>query len=563
MVTEHVPRSAGGIQLWAEHPLLVRENLPGILEQIQPESTNGLRPILQWSSSSNMRDQWSALSKLIESKMPEDAPLSTAEKELLIQEKINSSIENFAAPCAEFDNQSVQTYVVRLINEVAGHDFAVRGALGRQLFQTMSWALFLQDVADNPRYNPHDYRHAMVVARWMADLARAEPQLLDAFTERYACSRTQALALIQLSGLLHDCGYPFMADSVEPSGEPSKNPAHPVLTKATHAAVGGLMFHVLVQPALSRLLADSGVTSSQGLCREMMRAIHLHSSDTPSRHDTDAMQVSTVGGGIYQVSDESALVDLSQKLSAMGDPISRVKLHEPDGAHLAHLSALLPDDVIVTPSANPIPPARVLDAQWVGDRALATPCVKVDRQKIPMAYWMMLADNLDLTHKRLGAIQGSSVYGRSLLKFHSASDLQNSLQEIKAHIQENYANRDEYADSAAWPNSPASVLLHVCATSKKDIDFLVGLLSVAEVSLESRTDGQTVVVQLKPLPDWLKTQEATEAELTAQMRFQVDRLESALSYLVDAPSVEVRWPERMFEENSGQRPESGRQQAVA
>lgn len=540
--------SAGGIQLWSKHPLLDQSQLSNILAQIEPVDGEGLQPILNWQADDGMRDQWHTLSKLVESKIPADVPLTPDEKTNLVRDKIYESVNAFSIPRPELNQKSLQSYVTDLIGDLTNDDFGAKGVAGRQLFKVMSWSLFLQDVADNPRYNPHDYRHALVVAKWMADLAQAEPELLKSFADKYHCTNSQALALIQLSGLLHDCGYPFMADSVEPSGELSKDPATPSLTKATHAVVGGLMFHVLVQPVLSRLLSDQGVQDVQQLCREMMRAIHLHSSDSPTHECGHPIQVSTEGGGIYQVGDEVGLSELSQQLSEMGDPIVRAKVHDCSSSCLSSVKSVLPKDVPVCRVATPLPAARELDAKWLGDRAIATPCVKVDRQKVPMAYWMMFADNLDLTHKRLGKVQGSGVYGRAMLKFHSASELQGHLNNLKTQIQDYYDNQQDYADAAQWPDSPASVLFNVCASSKKDIDYLVGLLSVAQVSLKQGREGQTVLVQLQSLPSWVKEQGLSKEEVIHQMGFQVERLKSALTFLIDAPSVEVVWPNCLFKD---------------
>jgi hypothetical protein len=557
---------SGGIQLWATHPLLSGPQLPTILKQIDPEHTDSLQPILAWGDQPEMRSSWGALIRLVASKIPSDAPMSASEKGMLVQAKIKQSVSAFSMAREEFDEHgswhgttnstshsitnSVQAYVKELIQAVSGNAFALREESGQKLFQTISWFLFLQDVADNPRYTPHDYRHALVVARWMADIAQKEPAVLNSLIERYQCSKAQALALLQLAGLMHDCGYPFMADRVECSGEALQQQTHPALTKATHAPVGGMMFHVMVKPVLSQLLADSGVNAGAAVCHEMVRAIHLHSSDDPSSTNEDVTQISTQGGGIYQVRDEAQLLAVSAQLNMLGDPVTRVKLYQPTDNQVAHLRKILPADVRITHTAKPLPPGRAIDWQCIGDRGLMTPCVKVDRQHIPMAYMVMLADNLDMTCARLGNVQGSSVYGRALLQFHSVEALQSDLNALGKAVRDFYDHRTEYSDQDKWPALPEAVIVDVCASSKQDIDFLAGLLSVAKVVLETGEPADKIIVQLQPLPAWFKEQDISMEAVEKQMRFHVDRLEHALSFLVDAPNVEVRWPHRLFAEPS-------------
>jgi hypothetical protein len=559
-------KMSGGIQWWVDHPLLSQDQLPAILQEIEPSADNCLRRVLAWPEDPRMQANWQALSDLVASKMPDDIPIDDAGKQELILRKIRDSITIFAKPHPDLGQQSLQAYVKDIVNDLGGSRFSMGSAIGQSLCRTIAWSLFLQDVADNPRYTPHDYRHALVTARWMATLAQAEPTLLNRFSQRYQCTNAQALALMQLVGLMHDCGYPFMAAGVEPSGEVGRQcgchetdqPRAPQLTKATHAVVGGLMFHVLVQPALTQLFKSGGVDQGEAICREMGRAIHLHSSDSPTQSGVDKLQVSTVGGAIFQVSDISQLKDLAARLAVMGDPVVRVKLHAPTPEQLAELQNNLPEGAEITIVSEPMTPGRSLDLEQVGDKALATPCVKVDRREIPLAYLLMLADNLDITQARLGSVQGSSVYGRSLLQFHDAPDLKAGLQTLRTVIQALYANRPLCEDATNWPDDPEQVLLNVCASSPKDIYYLAGLLAVADVSIEplgqaapsvlgsEQSDSLKIVVELKPLPAWMRAQQLPVEAVKKQMVFHVDRLQTALNFLVDAPTVEVRWPDRLF-----------------
>lgn len=545
MIKEDV-RSAGGIALWSESPLLSQSMLPRLLSKIEPTTGNGLQPILQWAHDESMGAPLAALRQLIASKIPTDAPLDEGEKTVLVSKQIQESVRQFGLLRSELADKSLHDYVAQLINDLSKSDGFVQSNAGRDLFKVMSWALFLQDVADNPRYNPHDFRHSLVVAKWMAALIQAEPEMLASYANRYQCTHTQALALFQLAGLFHDCGYPFMASSVEPSSELSQGGSQPSLTKATHAAVGGLMFNALVRPLLSDLLSKQGVTDTQALCSEITRAIHLHSSDSPTPGCGGPIEVSTVGGGVYQVRDEHGLSALSQQLAKMSDPIARAKIQNPCASRLARIKAILPENTLIGAADNPLSAARELDAKWVGDKALATPCIPVGRF-LPMDYCMRVADNLDIEHKRLNQVQASGVYGRSMLKFHEASDLQESLNNIRAQIQDFYDNKHDYADSDQWPESPANVLVNVCATSKKDINYLVGLLAVATVTLKPGSNGRVVVVQLQPLPRWLKAQNLSDDAVRRQAYFQIERLKSALNFIIDAPKVEVRWPDRLFQ----------------
>ena len=525
----------GGISSWVDHPIFRTEtNASAASSTVTPTTSHSLSRISE-PASNTMRHP-NGLRHLIASKCPPEV-LSAQELEKFVDDRLELSTNYLAAPQAALNGDSPKDYIIKMVHTLADDQSQALAPSINHLYTAIAWSLFLQDVADDPRYSPHGYDHSITTARWMDRLSACYEDELDQFAEQFSLSLPKARTIIQLVGLLHDCGYPFMEGDEIAGSELPKNlsmPNNARLTKATHAVVGGLIFNKLVKPALMEILQKTNVTEPEALCRAIVKAIHLHSSDNPDEGRNDPIHVSTKSGGIYRLANADALQRLQRLLGSLDDEPKSVVLYGYTETQRAKLiKACNLNHQSVTCTRDVAPPTRSLDAEIAGDKAFATPCVKIVRDNLWLAFLLGAADNYDITAQRLGLVQGSPEYSQIMLSLYSSAHRQGFVDQIRTLIDDIYTQEPS-------PHRPSKemMLASVSATSEKDIHYLLGLLAIDKVDLKKRCDDVELIVTMRPLPDWMAKFLPKQTFEQAGF-FQIDRLRTAMEYLVDAPKLKV------------------------
>jgi len=536
----HTSHTTGGITSWSSHELLSQTTLEVVSQQIKPLSASCFSPISLWAKDDLMKRQHQNLIHLIDAKFPQTDVVTETERRACIDSILEQSIQLFSQPSGP--NPSLQNYLKQLIIDLLPNRDPELNPIQQQLFALTAWLLFLQNLGDNPKYTPHGYEHSLDVARWMAKITQLEKGPFQQFRHEYGLTAHQGRALMAFSGLVHDCGYPYLNLSKKAQAVQSSYHSTKQATKATHAVIGGFMFHKIIQPKLMQLLKTTAVKKPDHLCRVMGRAIHLHSSDSPDHKLAAGIQVSTEGGALLQLRSPEQLDWLQQQMPLLGDNIKRIKTDIREPLALQELKRHFPKTMKLHQSKRPLPQARFIDAHTPKDVLLGTPCIDIKERKHPVAYWLMLADNLDINHKRLGEIQGNPLYGKILFhKYKNNNPSNEGLTELAQTAMANTSNETH----PITPLECNNILLTAAAASPEDLPYLIGSLSIEDVQLKkpgpatSTGSPLKILVQMRSLPQWLIQSTATYQRLLKYQLFNVKRLKEALENLDPKPEVEV------------------------
>jgi hypothetical protein len=568
----------GGMGYWSKHPLLAHSKLlsdhhilnnstvtPLVANEHLPKITPSAAALAEMRnpSSTMMRD----FRKLLQAKwhpaeaFNQKAPLlNDSEWTQLAEYRITKSVANYINPHRFFGGQhpkanSAEQFVHQIVDAIAysapAHSESMNlpdvcnqnklTSLLESIEKRVAWMLLLQEAADDVHYTPHGLDHALMTALWIKRLIKMDETLLRSFAEQHNITPEQAIALAQMVGIMHDCGYPFM------SGNKLLNDKEPIITsektpnKATHAVTGGLMFNHYVKPLLSAVFDIINVKEPDALLKSMVEAIHLHSSDNPNYSKGDAARsllVKAVSGGLYSLESDQQISFLSELLHENGDSIESIDIYgKPQHQRLTDTCFSCIDLSKIQYIEQSPPPHRCFDACQVGDARLATPCMRVNRYNKPMNYWLMVADNLDVTEKRLGQLQCQPVYMNTLgLLYGQSSRIPkpvtgNALRDlVKNQLS------DQFFSEAS--SDFFELLASLQCTLPHDLQYQLGLKVIHSIDIQEREGKPIFILNLQPLPESISTH-FSEDQLRKIETFYYHRLIDTLKFYDDPPMIQL------------------------
>lgn len=568
----------GGMGYWSKHPLLANSKLlsdhhilnnstitPLAANEHLPKITPLTAALAEMRSpnSTMMRD----FRKLLQAKWhPTEAfdqkasLLNDSQWKQLAEYRITKSVAGYTHPHRFFSGQnpkakSAEQFVHQVVDAIAysapshgesmdlsdAHNQSKLTSLLENIEKRVAWMLLLQDAADDVHYTPHGLDHSLMTALWIKRLIKMDEALLQSFAQQHNITPEQAIALAQMVGIMHDCGYPFMSGNELLDDKEQITTSQKTPNKATHAVTGGLMFNHYVKPLLSSVFDIINVKEPDALLKSMVEAIHMHSSDNPNYskgEEARSLLVKAVSGGLYSLESDQQVSFLSELLHENGDSIESIDIY----GKLQHQG--LTDTCFSCIDLGKIqyieqspPPHRCFDACQAGDARLATPCMRVNRYNKPMNYWLMVADNLDVTEQRLGQIQSQPAYMNSLGLLYGQSSRMpkpvtgNALRDLV---------KDQLSDQFFSEASGEffELLASLQCTSPHDFHYQLGLKVIHSVDIQEREGKPVFILNLQPLPESISTH-FSEDQLRKIETFYYHRLIDTFKFYDDPPVIKL------------------------
>ena len=154
-----------------------------------------------------------------------------------------------------------------------------------------------------------------------------------------------------------------------------------------------------------------------------------------------------------------------------------------------------------------------------------------------MNYWLMVADNLDVTEQRLGKLQSRPAYMNSLgLLYGQSSRIPkpvtgNALRDLV---------KDQLSDQFFSEASGEFVelLASLQCTLPHDVQYQLGLKVIHSVDIQEREGKPVFILNLQPLPESISTHFG-EDQLRKIETFYYHRLIDSLKFYDDPPVIKL------------------------